>query len=175
MKECRLLRYGRIRTGLGFDLFVKTVCGALKLSDAMSDRSEMLGKFGRLTVRVVSNEDVVLFKGVTQRPDDVNDIAAIVRTSGVDWGIILDECVLQSRKKLWYGLLYDKLVELKEKHGIDAPIKKKLLELDRKAVLKEVYCEMRKRMSKKEGLKHLEKEGLRERSSVSFEFPTFFW
>jgi len=146
--------------GFRFDLFVKTVCGALKLSERIIKRSEVLGEFSRLTVKILSSEDVVLFKGITQRPDDVNDIAAIVRTSGVDWDIILDECILQSRVEAWYGLLYDKLVELKEKHGVDAPIMKELLKLDREAVLREAYWELRKRgVRRKEALEMLKERG----------------
>ena len=44
--------------GFRFDLFVKTVCGALKLSERIIKRSEVLGEFSRLTVKILSSEDV---------------------------------------------------------------------------------------------------------------------
>ncbi|MEW6329299.1 MAG: DUF6036 family nucleotidyltransferase [Candidatus Micrarchaeota archaeon] len=146
--------------GFRFDLFVKTVCNALSISGSMRKRCELLGRFGKLTVRMVSNEDVILFKGITQRPDDVNDIAAIVRTSKVNWDIILHECVRQSRARPWYGLLYDKLVELKEKHGIDVLVAKQLLKLDRESMIKEAYANLcSSGIGRKETLEMLRKKG----------------
>jgi hypothetical protein len=143
-----------------FDLFVKTVCNALELSERIVGRSENLGEYGNLVVKMVSNEDVILFKGITERLDDVNDIAAIIRTSKIDWDIVFEECKLQSRKRAWYGLLYDKLIEIKEKHGIDAPIIKKLQELDNKVLLKEAYdLRIKKGLSNEEAIRELVKMG----------------
>ncbi len=146
-----------------FYLFVKTVCNALELNEGIVKRSEKLGDYGKLTVRMVSNEDVVLFKGITERPSDADDIAAVVVASGFlpeNWDIIFDECKLQSKKRAWYGLLYNKLIEIKEKHGIDAPIIRRLQELDNNILLKEAY-ELRtgKGLGKADAIKELVKMG----------------
>jgi len=142
------------------DIFSKTVCGALSLSKGMVQRAEPFGTFGMLEVRLVSNEDVVLFKGITQRARDADDIAAVVRSSKVDWGIILEECKSQSMQHKWYGLLYNKFSEIEEKHGIIAPILDALLELDRKEILKEAYAGMLSRgMGKEDALSELKKKG----------------
>jgi hypothetical protein len=124
------------------DLFVKKVCGALELSEKMTARAELLANYGNLAVKIVSNEDVILFKGITERLDDTNDIAAIIRTSDVDWEIILQECIAQSQARAWYGSLCNKLVEINEKHGITAPIIRKLQKLDEKERLQDA-CKMR--------------------------------
>ncbi|MBI5229245.1 hypothetical protein HY991_03980 [Candidatus Micrarchaeota archaeon] len=110
--------------GFRLDLFVKHVLHKLELTEQVKKRSELLASYGLLEVRMLSNEDVILFKCMTDRIDDLGDIAAIVRTSSIDWNIILEECKLQERSKKG-GLLLrllEKLEELKEKQGIDAPI-----------------------------------------------------
>ncbi|MCX6777657.1 MAG: hypothetical protein NT157_02120 [Candidatus Micrarchaeota archaeon] len=146
--------------GFRLDLFVKKVCNALELNARIAARSETLGKFGKLSVKMLSNEDIVLFKGITERSGDADDIAAIVRTSRIDWDLILGECVLQSEQEPWYGRLCDKLVEIKEKHGIDAPITKQLLKLDRESILREKYESMlQEGMNRRKALADLRKRG----------------
>jgi len=142
-----------------FDIFSKKVCGALALSKDMIARAEEFGSFGKLEVRLVSNEDVILFKGITERARDVDDIAAVARSSNIDWQIILDECKDQSSMESWYGLLYNKFVEIETKHGISAPIMNDLLKLDRQSVLEEAYKRLLSGTSKQEALKELRKRG----------------
>ena len=166
----KMMAAGVWRNAGGFclDLFAKTVCDALELNEKMAERSTVLGEFGRLTVKMVSNEDVILFKGITERPDDANDIAAIVRTAKIDWQTILDECKTQSRKRAWYGLLYDKPVEIEEKHGIDAPIAERLSKLDKHALLKEAYeNRVSKGMTRNQALEDLKKQGFTKKELAS--------
>ncbi len=146
--------------GFRLDIFSKTVCNALSLSTGMVERSESFGTFGLLEVKLVSNEDVVLFKGITERARDADDIAAVVRTSQIDWDIILQECILQSTMRKWYGLLYNKLAEIEEKHGISSPIMKDLLGLDKKVIVEEAYSGfISKGMGKADALAELKKKG----------------
>ena len=146
------------------DIFCETVCGALNLSKSMAKRAEQFGKFGKLTVLLVSNEDVVLFKAITQRPRDVEDIVAVVRGANVNWNIVLSECKAQSLEHKWYGLVYNKLVEIEEKHGVSAPIMDALLKLDRKTILEEAYSSMRgKGMGSGKALAELKKMGFTEK------------
>ncbi len=118
-------------SGLRLDLFVKTVLHKLRLSRSVRSRSELLGKFGKLEVRMLSNEDIVLFKAMTDRSDDLRDIAIIARSGGLnfDWGAVLRECKGQSRNKPFLLYLLEKLDQLKETEGIDAPIMKELEKL----------------------------------------------
>lgn len=128
------------REGFRLDLFVKTVCGGLTLTPEMASRSTLLGKHGKLEVRLVSNEDVILFKAITERLDDANDIAAIIRASDVDWQAVFEECAAQSSKRQWYGALYNKFKEIEEKFGMAVPITRKLRKLDRAAALTEAFA-----------------------------------
>ncbi len=125
--------------GFRFDLFVQTVCNALSLSEGMVKRSEPLATYGKLTVQMVSNEDIVIFKGITERADDTNDIAAIIQRADIDWGIVMRECEEQSRTRPWYGLLYNKFVEIEKKHRITVPIARQVLELDKKTIIREAF------------------------------------
>lgn len=141
------------------DLFVKSVCGAISLSEAMKKRAELLGNFGNLTVMMVSNEDVILFKGITARSRDADDIVGVVRSAKINWQVILRECIAQSRKTAWHGIFYNKLAEIKDKHGVDSPIARRLLQLDREVLLREKYQSLRKGgMSREEAFIHLRKE-----------------
>lgn len=146
--------------GFRLDVFCKTVCGALSLSQRMEKRAEPFGKFGRLEVLLVSNEDVILFKAITQRARDADDIAAVVRAARINWDAILNECKEQSMEHKWYGLVYNKLAEIEEKHGISAQIMGELLELDKKTILEEAYAEMLSRgMKREDALALLRKKG----------------
>ncbi len=72
----------------------------------------------------------------------------------------MEECKLQSKKDSWYGLLHNKLLEIKDRHGIDAPIAKQLLKLDRESILKEAYARMiGEGKSREDALAALRKKG----------------
>ncbi len=123
-----------------FDLFTNSVCNALDFSEKMVARSSLLRVYGELTVQLVSNEDVILFKGITERDNDVDDIADIIRNSRrIDWEIVMAECVDQSKSRFYYGLLYNKFAELERKYGIIVPIAGQLLELDNKLIIREAF------------------------------------
>jgi len=148
------------RDGLRLDLFVGKVCGVLELSEWMASRSELLGTYGNMAVKMVSNEDVILFKGITERADDANDIAAIIRTSRIKWDVVLAECAAQSDAKAWYVALYNKLVELEEMHKITVPIARRLKKLDSAAILKEAYAtRINRGLSRKSAVEELIKIG----------------
>jgi len=142
------------------DVFCKTVCRALHLSKSMAERAEKFGTFGKLAVLLVSNEDVILFKAITQRAKDAEDIAAVARAAKINWNMILEECKAQSMEDGWYGLVYNKLAEIEEKHGISAPIMNELLKLDRMAVVEEAHENMRGNgMKTNEALAELKRKG----------------
>jgi len=109
-----------------FDLFNRTVCRKLEVSSRMVSRSKILKTYGKLEVRLISPEDIFLFKGMTERERDLDDMALLAE-GGLKWDVIRKECSLQPKRQIWELFLFVKLQELEESHGIRAPIKQELL------------------------------------------------
>jgi hypothetical protein len=113
--------------GFRWDLFVNKVCNAISLSTPMKQRSKQLYKSGHLTVLITSKEDLFLFKGITERQADIDDMR-ILAESGLNWDLINQECQNQSAASgvTWEDALYQNLLDLKTKHNIESPIEKQL-------------------------------------------------
>lgn len=113
--------------GFRWDIFDRQVCSALVLSNEMKARATELYCKGPLKVLLASKEDVFLFKGITEREADLDDMRLLAE-SGLDWSIINQECQNQSVSsgRLWENALYQRLLDLKEKHKIESPIEKLL-------------------------------------------------
>ncbi len=113
--------------GFRWDIFVRKVCNALTFSDEMKLRTKQLWTKGELKLQLASKEDIFLFKGITEREADLDDMR-ILAESGLDWNIIHQECQNQSTSsgRLWDDALYQKLLDLKEKYHIESPIEKLL-------------------------------------------------
>ena len=108
------------------DLFVKRVAGALVLSSGMVGRSAFYGGFGKLRVMLVSDEDLFLFKSIAGRSDDINDCFALY-AGGLDWDIIVDECVSQHREDVrWIFWLYELLCRMELQKMIVVPEKRRV-------------------------------------------------
>lgn len=107
------------------DIFYRQVCSGLEISDSMMKRAEHLKTFGNLDVYTRSPEDVFLFKGVTERNADLDDMR-VLAGMGLDWNVIKEECISQEKRKIWEAFLATKLTELKAKFNIEAPILKEL-------------------------------------------------
>lgn len=113
--------------GFRWDLFVNKVCNALALSTTMKQRANQLYKGDRLTVLIASKEDIFLFKGITEREADLEDMR-ILAESGLNWNLINQECQSQSAASgvTWEDALYQNLLDLKAKYHIESPIEKVL-------------------------------------------------
>ncbi|MCJ7490225.1 MAG: hypothetical protein MUO87_08835 [Thermoplasmata archaeon] len=111
--------------GMRFDIFVETVCRKLRITDRMASRSTRYATYGRLKINLVSAEDIFLFKSVTERAGDLDDMALLAER-GLDWDAVLGECVYQSRDVILEAFLAIRLQELEDEKGIVAPIKGKL-------------------------------------------------
>ncbi len=113
--------------GFRWDLFINKVCNELTLSVAMKQRANQLYKGDHLTVSITSKEDIFLFKGITEREADLDDMR-ILAESGINWNIINHECQSQSEASgiPWEGALYKNLLDLKTKYNIESPIEKPL-------------------------------------------------
>ena len=115
------------KDGFRWDLFITKVCNALTLSAAMQQRATPLYKGDRITVLMASKEDIFLFKGITEREADLDDMR-ILAESGLKWDIINQECQSQSTASgiSWEDALYQNLLDLKTKYSIESPIEKTL-------------------------------------------------
>jgi hypothetical protein len=115
------------KDGFRWDVFLNKVCGNLTLSAEMQIRVTPLYKGSKLKVLITSREDLFLFKAITTRDADLDD-ARILAQSGLNWGIIAQECKSQSQESgvCWEDALSQNLQDLKAKYGIEAPIEKAL-------------------------------------------------
>jgi hypothetical protein len=113
--------------GFRWDLFLSKVCNALTLSGEMQKRATILYQGSRLKVLIASKEDLFLFKGITEREADLDDMR-ILAQSGLNWEIISQECKSQSQASgvCWEDAPYQNLIDLKAKYGIESPIEKPL-------------------------------------------------
>ena len=113
--------------GMRFDLFDRQVCRALEIGKGMKSRARFYRSFGNLDVYLMSPEDIMLFKGITERKADLEDMRVLAER-GVDWRIVKSECMSQKSSGRWADALGVKLLELKSEYGIDAPIIKSLMD-----------------------------------------------
>jgi len=122
--------------GFQWDLFVTKVCKALTLSSTMKQRAKQLYKGDRLTVQIASKEDIFLFKGITEREADLEDMR-ILAESGLNWDVINQECQSQSTASEipWEDALYQNLLDLKAKYSIESPIEKTLRKAAEKKII----------------------------------------
>jgi len=104
-------------SGLRLDLFHRQVCYALELTDTIRDRAAPFKDFSKLHVYLMAPEDIVLFKGITEREADLEDIR-ILAEAGLDWGVVEGECLSQTGSGGWAMLLLDKLDVLRARYGI---------------------------------------------------------
>lgn len=138
----------------GFDLFHRKVCNMLSLTPEMIKRAVKYDNFNNLEIFLISNEDITIFKGITERPRDIDDIAAIIknaeqREKGFNWDHIQSECENQAEHLKIEGQLYNRFLELFEKYQIKAPIMNWLKRKDIHNILKEAY-----ETRKEKGLSH---------------------
>ena len=110
-----------------FDVFTRKVCGKLEIGEKMQSRAMLYRTFYNLEVCLMSGEDILLFKGMTDRTADLDDMLVLVQR-GINWKIVRDECFSQNKSAQWADLLGTKLLDLRERHGINAPIIKEMLD-----------------------------------------------
>ena len=128
----------RNNNGVQFDVFYKWMCKGLEVTDRMIKRAEFLKKFGNLEIYLITLEDIFLFKGMTERPGDLSDMA-VIAGAGINWDVVKEECLLQEKRKIWEVFLVDRLLELEKVHGIHAPILKELKTGAENEMIKEMF------------------------------------
>ncbi len=114
--------------GFRWDVFVKVVCHGLILSPNMMNRcKEMQLDFKNLKLFLLSKEDVFLFKSITERERDLEDMH-ILYLQGLNFEIIEEEIKWQSENSsiAWVAYLYQGLRKLREEYGIVVPNMKEI-------------------------------------------------
>lgn len=117
--------------GCRFDIFNQQVANKLVLTRGMTDRSEPFLQTGSLTVQLVSNEDIFLFKCIAGRDDDVEDMNVLVQ-SGLDFDTIEAELEAQIDylgDDQFVTFANEALVDLTERYGVTTPIENHVQEL----------------------------------------------
>lgn len=123
-----------IRHDFRIDLFSKTVCKCFSLSSGMMQRAQEVISLKKLKFCLCSNEDLFVFKTITEREGDLQDCIAL-SGRGLNWQVILDELREQTKTtgtKVWITWVGERLDLLVEK-GLNIPIMK---DID---VLREAY------------------------------------
>jgi len=120
-----------------FDIFLKRVCNALELSNAMVGRAKKYGRFGKLQLYLLTIEDVFLFKSVTERDRDMEDMLTLLR-KGINENVVMEECRNQRIKsgRIWETFVVTKIEEIEAKYKITIPWKKKLIRTGEKETAK---------------------------------------
>ena len=122
-----------VRDDYRIDLFEKSVCSKFMLSESMVARSDMIFGMDKLSFSLCSNEDVFMFKTMTEREGDLDDCMTIAYSS-IDWSIIMDEIVNQIRisgNDIWITWIGERLDILLDR-GIVIPIMSRINGLRRK-------------------------------------------
>jgi len=119
-----------VRDEFKVDMFVKKVCSKFSLSEHMIKRAKKVLELDKLSIFLCSNEDIFLFKTMTERPGDIDDCTSLNKP-GLDWGVIYNELLYQIKEYgedvwiTWVGERLDLLVERK----VSIPIMDKINKL----------------------------------------------
>src|SRR6056297_1696294 len=117
--------------GCRLDVFNQQVANKLVLTDGMRERSEPILDTDRLTVRLVSNEDIFLFKAIAGRDDDIEDMNMLVQ-AGLDYDVVraeLEAQIDQLNDDQFATFANEALVDLEERYGVTTPIEDRVQEL----------------------------------------------
>jgi hypothetical protein len=117
--------------GCRLDIFNQEVANTLVLTDGMRERSESFLATDQLTVRLVSNEDIFLFKMIAGRDDDIEDMNELVQ-AGLEYDVVeeeLDGQIDRIGDDQFATFANEALVELEERYGVTTQIENHLQEL----------------------------------------------
>lgn len=111
------------REDFRIDIFQKEVCGKFFLSLKMMQRAKTVIDLNHIKVVLSSNEDVFLFKTMTEREGDLEDCVSLAQT-GIEWDIIFSELksqIKESKQNIWITWVGERL-DLLEERGLTIPI-----------------------------------------------------
>jgi len=134
-----------IRKDYRVDLFENVVCKQLALSKNMISRAKLYKKYNYISVYFCSDEDIFIFKSITDRGGDVIDCIGLAEKR-LNWKIILNEIKYQiklSGNEIWITFFEERL-NLMEDKGLVIPIIKEVRKLSEK-----YYLELEKQLNNK--------------------------
>ena len=130
-----------------FDLFLEHLIH-FRLTKTVMSRTKEIHEFGNLIVKVVSPEDIILFKSMADREADKIDAAELAKKININWEIILDEAEEQTKDSEFFFsvFLYNFLIGIREdlKTEIPQEFLKRLKKISENALL-----EAEKRLKKR--------------------------
>jgi len=127
--------------GMRFDMFDRQACKCLTIDAGMESRARLYRRLGLLEVYLMAPEDIFLFKGITERESDLDDLRVLVEY-GVDWQTVEGECLSQGDNGVWTYRLYSKLLELRRDYGIESPILRRLRDHSDLELIKRLFTEV---------------------------------
>lgn len=113
-----LLEFGESR----IDLFSNKII-SFKFTESMKNRVRKVYEYENLIVKIISPDDIILLKSATERAGDRLDAVEILKKYDVDWNLIINESVNQTRigEHVFPVFLFDFLEDLKEDLKADIP------------------------------------------------------
>jgi len=122
-----------VRKDFRIDLFQKEVCGKFSVSKGIMKRAVTVLDLEKIRLSFCSNEDIFLFKTMTEREGDLEDCISLAQR-GIKWDIILNELknqIKQSSQDVWITWVGERL-DLLEDKGLNIPIMKEINQLREK-------------------------------------------
>jgi hypothetical protein len=119
-----------IQDDFRFDVFNKVVCDKLYLSKEMIKRKRLIKEYKNIKLFACSNEDILIFKSITERLGDIDDCLELVR-KGINWDVVLEEIkyqIKESKQQVWVTWFEERLNILEDKGAI-IPILKDIRKL----------------------------------------------
>ncbi len=115
-----------------FDLFTEGIF-RFKISSDIKDRITEKIEFKNFIVNLISPEDIILLKSVTDRKGDRLDASQIIERINVKWDVIIKECLWQSENSYRpFGVyLFDFLEDLEDNFKVKIPkdVRKQITEI----------------------------------------------
>lgn len=134
-----------------FDLFLEHLIH-FRLTETIISRIKEVHEFDNFIVKVVSPEDIILFKSMANREADKVDVFEIIKKINVNWDIILKEAEEQSKNSGFFfaAFLYSFLSGIREdfKAEISREFMKKL-----EKIYETYLLEAEKKLKKNKGRK----------------------
>lgn len=127
--------------GMRLDIFDRQVSRGLLINEEMKSRAGFYRSFGNLDIYLMSNEDIFLFKGITERDSDLEDLR-ILSERGLEWETIEEECLAQYESGTWAYRLWTRLLELRTMYGINTPIARRLKDHSDLELIKRVFVDI---------------------------------
>ena len=124
--------------GNRIDLFYRTVCNKLKLSDEMVERATLRFEGKYLSLYSCSPSDIIVFKSITDRDGDIQDCISLIRSGDTEWKVVLEEILNQVNdgEGVWITWVEDKMRRIHEESQIRIPILKELTKLSDEFIAK---------------------------------------